>query len=224
MQISHKRNAEVFKTVPHFFNKIAAIFLQSLGSKRYLIPCTLPALEGSMSREIHRPKPSLTKLGAENFVFSGSGTQYTSSTEERNGHSIANDETICRNRRSRSGGDDDGHEDGRALPSFLPSVRLSLTMQMIQEKIAGRTDADGRTNEGTSLVPPRRRKELFKATLAARTKYVASERTEGTDGHRRAVKQAAKIGTERREKARKVFSHETERRTTREHGGGRENE
>ena len=107
------------------------------------------------------------------------------------------------------------------LPSFLPSVRLSLTMQMIQEKIAGRADADGRTNEGTSLVPPRRRKELFKATLAARTKYVASERTEGTDGHRRAVKQAAKIGTERREKARKVFSHETERRTTREHGARR---
>ena len=49
------------------------------------------------------------------------------------------------------------------------------------------------------MVPPRRRKELFKATLAARTKYVASERAEGTDGHRRAVKQAAKIGTERRE-------------------------
>ena len=137
-----------------------------------------------MSREIHRPKPSLTELGAENFVFSGSGTQctYVQSTEERNGHSIANDETICRNRRSRSGGDDDGHEDGRALPSFRPSVRLSLTMQMIQEKIAGRADADGRTNEGTSLVPPRRRKELFKATLAARTKYVASERTDGGDG------------------------------------------
>ena len=146
MQISHKRNAEVFKTVPHFFNKIAAIFLPSLGSKRYRIPCTLPALEGSMSREIHRPKPSLTELGAENFVFSGSGTQctYVQSTEKRNGHSIANDETICRNRRSRSGGGGDGHEDGRALPSFLPSVRLSLTMQMIQEKIAGRTRTDER--------------------------------------------------------------------------------
>ena len=99
-----------------------------------------------MSREIHRPKPSLTELGAENFVFSGSDTQckYVYSTEERNGHSIANDETICRNRRSRSGGGGDGHEDGRALPSFLPSVRLSLTMQMIQEKIAGRTRTDER--------------------------------------------------------------------------------
>ena len=104
---------------------------------------------------------------------------------------------------------------------FLPSVRPSLFNDANDSGKDRRTDADGRTNEGTSLVPPRRRKELFKATLAARTKYVASERTEGTDGHRRAVKQAAKIGTERREKARKVFSHETERRTTREHGARR---
>ena len=60
---------------------------------------------------------------------------------------------------------------------FLPSFRPSLFND------ANDSGKDRRTDEGTSsLVPPRRRKELFKATLAARTKYVASERAKGTDG------------------------------------------
>ena len=100
-----------------------------------------------MSREIHRPKPSLSELGAENLVSSGSGTQCTYSTEERNDHSIANDETICRNRRSPGGGggDGDGHEDGHALPSFRLSLFNDANDSGKDRRTDGRRDGrDGR--------------------------------------------------------------------------------